>query len=498
MKKPGFLAVLVLLCICSQAQIRMAIAGGAHGSTIKGLAVPTGAGAPSVTNTARFGIHVGFTADIPFSHESDFAFQPGVLLYNKGLKTTYYYDTAVSNRYTDQRELYINYMDIPLSLVYKKPIGPKTKFIVGAGPYFSFFYNGSDKIETFFKDGSFASDENNDLPVGKKQDQYKTTDLGVQALAGFQFSKVFLTVNFSRGLGTFFTESATGATWKHQTVGATLGIYLGQPVAIPPRDKDKDGIPDSEDLCPDQPGPAATGGCPDRDGDGVADISDKCPDTPGFVRYKGCPIPDKDGDGINDEEDKCPDVPGLARYQGCPVPDSDGDGINDETDKCPQVAGLERYQGCPVPDTDGDGIDDELDKCPQVPGIPENNGCPAIKKEIVQQVDSAAKKIQFQLNKAILLPESYETLDRIVAVLRNNPELKVLIEGHSSREGNPDHNLVLSQQRAEAVAAYFAAKGIDSSRLQAKGFGSAQPLNEGRTEAERILNRRVEIRLSNQ
>jgi OOP family OmpA-OmpF porin len=50
----------------------------------------------------------------------------------------------------------------------------------------------------------------------------------------------------------------------------------------------------------------------DRDGDGIPDSEDKCPDVPGIAKYGGCPIPDTDKDGINDEEDKCPTVPGIA------------------------------------------------------------------------------------------------------------------------------------------------------------------------------------------
>ncbi len=56
-----------------------------------------------------------------------------------------------------------------------------------------------------------------------------------------------------------------------------------------PADRDGDGVPDKDDLCPDQPGPAATFGCPDRDGDGVADRDDRCPDKPGPASNFGCP-----------------------------------------------------------------------------------------------------------------------------------------------------------------------------------------------------------------
>jgi OOP family OmpA-OmpF porin len=57
-------------------------------------------------------------------------------------------------------------------------------------------------------------------------------------------------------------------------------------------DRDKDGIPDSLDACPEQPGPAQLRGCPDTDGDGIADKEDQCPTIKGIARYNGCPPPD--------------------------------------------------------------------------------------------------------------------------------------------------------------------------------------------------------------
>ena len=53
------------------------------------------------------------------------------------------------------------------------------------------------------------------------------------------------------------------------------------------------GVPDDQDRCPDQPGPAELEGCPDRDGDGIPDIDDKCPDQPGLPEHDGCPAPEE-------------------------------------------------------------------------------------------------------------------------------------------------------------------------------------------------------------
>ena len=233
----------------------------------------------------------------------------------------------------------------------------------------------------------------------------------------------------------------------------------------------------------------------DTDGDGIVDSKDKCPTVPGVARYDGCPVPDTDGDGINDENDKCPTVKGLAKYDGCPIPDTDKDGINDEEDKCPTVFGFARYQGCPIPDTDGDGVNDEEDKCPKVPGVRENSGCPIIKEEIVKRVATSAKNIFFANGKAILLAKSYKSLDAVVAILKEDADLKLDIEGHTSSSGSDKINLPLSKDRAAAVNNYMIKSGIDASRLSSEGYGSSKPIADNKTAKGQALNRRVVMKL---
>lgn len=135
-------------------------------------------------------------------------------------------------------------------------------------------------------------------------------------------------------------------------------------------DTDGDGIQDSEDDCPEEKGSKELNGCPDRDGDGIMDSEDKCPDAPGIEQFAGCP--DTDEDGIQDSEDECPTVAGVAAFNGCP--DTDEDGIRDSEDDCPEKAGLAAFNGCP--DTDGDGIQDSEDACPEKPGPAQFQGCP--------------------------------------------------------------------------------------------------------------------------
>ena len=233
----------------------------------------------------------------------------------------------------------------------------------------------------------------------------------------------------------------------------------------------------------------------DRDKDGVPDSDDQCPDVPGVPVLKGCP--DKDSDGIADASDKCPDVPGLAKYQGCPIPDSDGDGVNDETDKCPNEKGLARYEGCPIPDTDGDGVNDEEDKCKDEPGVPENFGCPEIPKEIIQQINKAADNIEFATGSDRLLPASFRGLDQVVELMKNDLTLNATIDGHTDSTGGRPRNMQLSASRAKAVVNYITSKGIEASRLQSNGYGPDRPIAPNRTAAGRSKNRRVEILIRN-
>jgi hypothetical protein len=163
-------------------------------------------------------------------------------------------------------------------------------------------------------------------------------------------------------------------------------------------DKDRDGVPDDVDQCPEIPedkdGFEDADGCPDidDDDDGVIDSEDACPRVPGVPstdpKKNGCPAPDSDGDGIPDPVDACPHLKGVKsddpKRNGCPITDRDKDGIPDDIDKCPDQPedkdGFQDDDGCPDPDNDGDGIPDAVDACPNVPGEPstdpKRNGCP--------------------------------------------------------------------------------------------------------------------------
>ncbi len=456
--------------LVSEAQVRVAIVAGGHQSTvIESNELPNWNDLKN-NYTGRVGFHTGFVADIAFSPKSSLFFQPGVIFYSRGRKFAQSFDPPVNNIVRQQSTQYINYVDIPLNLVLK--FGKKTKFILGGGPYGSFFYNGKETSRSELSSGVVDAEENSDLSVGNQPGQYRTYNFGINGLMGVEFKGFFITANYSRGLNDFYESTTYIGSFRHQVIGGTIGVFLGKTEKIEKKvsDRDKDGIEDDKDNCPDEPGTAATNGCPDKDADGIADKTDKCPDIAGLVKYNGCPVPDTDKDGINDENDKCPGEFGVIRYAGCPIPDKDGDGLNDEEDKCPEVKGTRQHNGCPPP--------------------------AEVKKEIVEKVNYAAKRIQFKQAEATLLPNSLKVLDEVAKILQENPDIKLMIEGHTANNGYFDANMRLSQQRADNVKAYLLQKGIPAERLTAKGFGPTQPVSKGKTPAEIALNRRVELKLS--
>lgn len=266
---------------------------------------------------------------------------------------------------------------------------------------------------------------------------------------------------------------------------AGLAQYMGCP------DTDGDGIIDSQDACPEEAGPASTQGCPDSDGDGIADKDDACPNAAGSPDQQGCP--DTDGDGIYDHLDKCPEQAGPASNQGCPLADTDGDGIPDAEDRCPNQAGDARFQGCP--DTDGDGVADPDDKCPTQAGPASNQGCPEIEEEVVRILEFATQAVQFETGSARLKPESFLTLDEIARIMGEYPAYSLIISGHTDNIGNADNNQVLSEDRARACKDYLTNAGIPARRMTHIGYGQTKARADNSTASGRRLNRRVEFDL---
>ncbi len=244
----------------------------------------------------------------------------------------------------------------------------------------------------------------------------------------------------------------------------------------------------------------------DRDGDGLIDPDDQCPDEAedkdDFEDADGCPELDNDADGIRDRDDKCPlepeDVDKHEDTDGCPDPDNDADGLADKVDQCPDEAedkdGFEDDDGCPDLDNDKDTFLDKDDKCPNDFGVAPD-GCPKKYTNVVVTKTKIEIKqtVYFEFNKATIKPVSFSLLNEVAQALKDNPTLKVEVQGHTDSVGNDARNLKLSQKRAESVRTYLIKQGIESSRMVPKGYGENVPIADNRTADGRSQNRRVEF-----
>ena len=99
----------------------------------------------------------------------------------------------------------------------------------------------------------------------------------------------------------------------------------------------------------------------------------------------------------------------------------------------------------------------------------------------------------FDFNKAEVRPEGRDILDRVVKTLKDNPDVKVVVEGHTDSVGSDAYNKKLSERRAEAVKRYLVRQGIDPSRIRTVGYGKSKPIADNSTEEGRAKNRRAEV-----
>ena len=277
-------------------------------------------------------------------------------------------------------------------------------------------------------------------------------------------------------------------------------------------------------------GPAApTAG--DKDGDGYDDDIDTCPEDPedfdAFEDEDGCPDRDNDGDGVEDASalengiwintdqkdgvdcrNDVEDPDGFEDEDGCPDPDNDSDGLLDDVDKCPNdpedMDQFEDEDGCPEDDNDKDGLLDKVDNCPNDPedmdGDKDEDGCP----DLAVKVDPCAIKLDDKVlfdsgkhsidaRKPDVRARNRKLLDDVVTALKTNPDITIEIGGHTDSKGSDRSNQKLSQRRVDSVREYLVGKGVDGSRITAKGFGEGVPVDTNHTAEGRENNRRVEF-----
>jgi len=113
-----------------------------------------------------------------------------------------------------------------------------------------------------------------------------------------------------------------------------------------------------------------------------------------------------------------------------------------------------------------------------------------------QQLDAdgrVAIQVNFAVDKAEILPDSQPQIDQVLTLLREDPSLRLSIDGHTDATGDAAHNQRLSEARAKSVVAALTGQGIEASRLEAKGHGQSQPVADNDTDEGRTKNRRVEL-----
>ena len=205
---------------------------------------------------------------------------------------------------------------------------------------------------------------------------------------------------------------------------------------------------------------------------------------------------DQDLDGVPDSEDWCPQTkPG--RHVG-----SNGCTAWEVPRRCeapapapvaaaaaPAPAAVAPPAPAPAPvatDSDGDGVNDAADKCANTPkGVAvDASGCVVIEKVVL-------KGVNFATGSARLLPAASGTLRTVASAMKANPAVEVEIGGYTDSVGGPARNQRLSERRAKSVKAFLVGEGIAESRLTVKGYGEADPVDSNDTPAGRAHNRRV-------
>ena len=105
------------------------------------------------------------------------------------------------------------------------------------------------------------------------------------------------------------------------------------------------------------------------------------------------------------------------------------------------------------------------------------------------------KNVFFDSGKAVLQKQSYTALNELYEALKMKPTMVIEIAGHTDNVGNQVANQLLSEQRAVSVRAYLIRKGIEGSRIQAKGYGDSEPVAYNDSSEGRQQNRRTEVRI---
>jgi outer membrane protein OmpA-like peptidoglycan-associated protein len=114
---------------------------------------------------------------------------------------------------------------------------------------------------------------------------------------------------------------------------------------------------------------------------------------------------------------------------------------------------------------------------------------------IEENVSITLNNLFFDFDKAVLRPESFPELDRIVTLMNEKPTMQIEISGHTDSAGPDKYNMGLSERRAKSVVQYLNGKKIEKSRMNVVFFGESMPVDTNDTSDGRRRNRRVEFKI---
>jgi outer membrane protein OmpA-like peptidoglycan-associated protein len=430
-----FLLSLVLfqfVDVKAQSKTRLSIMAGAGNTSLNSIPNSTEDKSRYSSITSGWG---GLSADVPLIHGfSVFT----TLTYNKrGYKYAMNNQNGAANTIKDSTyKQSLNYIDLNLNLVKKFAITEKVSIFVGTGPSLSLFLSGKEEIYRSYFGSTVPSSKisRSNLTVGNGAGAYKRMFFSLASSLGFEFNKFAVWFNYNSPLDFYYLDPKNKLQHKLTTYGVNLSYVFP---SFTPGEKEK--------------------------------------------REKREKKPRKD---------KSVTAPVVKDT----ITDSDGDGITDINDKCPGHKGTAKYGGCPTPDTDGDGINDDIDKCPLVEGVVSNNGCPAFKEQEKSVTkDTLRFVVYFEPGKSILKTEAYNTLSKVVKLLKDNSKLHAAFNGHTDNVGSVEANSIRAFDRASVCADYVSSFYIDRRRLVVAAYGNQSPAADLTDKLLQWKNRRVEI-----
>lgn len=275
-------------------------------------------------------------------------------------------------------------------------------------------------------------------------------------------------LSFMAGLR--FAPGAKTPDYDHDGLGTKLEEKLGTDPRNP--DTDGDGLDDYAEVNKYKTDPLKA----DTDDDGLTDSAEL------NTYYTNALKTDSDGDGLSDGEE-------VNQYKTDPLKaDTDGDGLND-------YAEVQTHKTNPLKaDTDGGTVTDgkEVERGSN-PLLASDDVPAAPKPPAPKPVQISLAGITFETNSAKIHKDDEVTLNAALAVLKENPNLKLEVLGYTDNVGSRESNVKLSENRANAVKQWLVNKGLTADRITIKGMGPDKPIADNATVEGRQQNRRVEL-----